>query len=133
MTPRDRDALDIFPHSEQAVEVGIGDRHDLALRLAERGIRVIAMDLTPRSVPPEVSFIRDDVTDPQRHPYTGTDLVYARRLPPELHRPVRTFAAQLGAACYFTTLGYEQPAVPAEPITAGNTTWFRVRCRSNDR
>ena len=33
---------------------------------------------------------------------------------PELHRPLRAFARRVGADCFFTTLGTDQPAVPVE-------------------
>jgi len=42
----------------------------------------------------------------------GVDAVYARRLPAELQRPTVDLAAQLDAACLFTTLGFEEPVVP---------------------
>lgn len=117
----------LAPH-DRAVEVGIGDRPDLARALVDRGVRVVAVDRRAVPVPSGVRFVRDDVvarariarTDPG--PYRGAEVVYARRLPPELHRPALAVADAVGAALGFTTLGGEPPAVPTRPVTLGRTT-----------
>lgn len=113
---------------DRVVEVGIGDRPDLARALAARGVAVVATDRRPVAVPSGVRFVRDDVvararrvrTDPG--PYRGADAVYARRLPPELHRPARVVAGAVGATLAFTTLGGDPPTVPTRPVTLGRTT-----------
>ena len=100
---------------DSVVEVGVGNRPDLAAALTVRGVDVTATDLHERSVPEGVGFVRDDVTDPTLSTYEGVDIVFARNLPPELHRPVRRVARRVGADCWFTTLGGDPPAVPVEP------------------
>jgi len=96
------------------VEVGIGRRTDVAAALADRGRTVTATDVHPREVPDGVSFVRDDVTAPDRDVYADADALYALNLPPELHRPARDVARAVGADFCFTTLGGDQPTVPVE-------------------
>ncbi len=98
-------------------EVGVGRRPDVAGALAASGRDVTATDVVRRDVPAGVTFVRDDVTDPDLSVYANADAVYARNLPPELHRPTRDVARDAGAAFLFTTLGGDQPAVPVERET----------------
>ncbi|MDS0260712.1 UPF0146 family protein [Haloarcula sp. S1CR25-12] len=109
------------------VEVGVGNRPDVAAGLAARGVDVTATDIRERPVPEGVSFVRDDVTDPTLSVYEGADIVFARHLPPELQRPVRQVARRVGAACWFTTLGGDPPVVPVEPEQLpGGVTLYRT-------
>lgn len=120
----------------RAVEVGIGERTAVAAALAERGVAVTATDVVDRAVPDGVGFVRDDVTDPDPGVYRDAALVYALRLPPELHRAfaavVRTAARggsespTDGPAAAFTTLGGDPPAVPATPeqLPGGETLYW---------
>ncbi|WP_324756529.1 UPF0146 family protein [Haloarcula sp. GH36] len=113
-----------------AVEVGIGNRPTVAAALRDRGVEVTATDIERRSVPEGVEFVLDDVTDPEPAVYEGTDVVYARNLPPELHRPVRSVARTVGATCWFTTLGGDPPVVPVDPESLpGGVTLYRVTDR----
>ncbi len=104
------------------IEVGIGARTDVAARLAEE-TSVMATDVRFRTVPDGVTFVRDDITDPEMTIYAGADVLYALNLPRELHRPTRAVARMVGAAFCFTTLGGEFPAIPtdAETLPAGET------------
>ena len=117
---------------DRLVEVGIGRRPDVAAALAARGKAVTATDVYERSVPDGVRFVRDDVVaradrvaagEPPGDTYDA-DAVYARNLPPELHRPVRDVARAAGADFAFTTLGGDGPAVPVRRETVGNETVF---------
>ena len=99
---------------DSVVEVGVGNRPDIAAELASRGLTVTATDVRERPVPDGVAFVEDDVTDPDIAVYEGADVVFARNCPPELHRPLRDLARRVGAACWFTTLGGDPPAVPVE-------------------
>jgi uncharacterized UPF0146 family protein len=106
----------------RVVEVGIGRRTDVARALVARGVEVTATDVHPRVVPAGVRFVRDDIVSraagdvPSGTPY-AVDAIYALNLPPELHRPTRDVAHAAGADCLFTTLGGDQPLVPAERVT----------------
>ena len=106
---------------ERVVEIGIGRRTDLARALADRGVSVTATDVHDRAVPDGVTFVRDDVVDPDPSVYADADAIYARNLPPELHRPALEAARDADADFLFTTLGGDQPAVPVErkPIETG--------------
>ena len=127
------DALvDYLARYDSLVEVGIGRRTDVAEQLAAAGTCVTATDVRPRSVPDAVRFVEDDVVaraeavdggdDPGR--IYAVDAVYARNLPPELHRPVRDVAHATGADFLFTTLGGDQPAVPVERVTLPRETLY---------
>ena len=112
---------------ERAVEVGVGRRPEVAAGLVERGVDVVATDLLDRETPPGVTFVREDVTEPDPTRYERADVVYALNCPPELQRPLRE-AARLGSAdCFFTTLGTDPTVVDATPETLDGTTLFRVR------
>ena len=112
---------------DHAVEVGIGRRPAVAAGLAARGVDVVATDVDRCELPPDVPFVREDVTDPDPARYERADVVYALRCPPELQRPLRD-AARLGDAdCFFTTLGTDPAVVPAEPETLDGVTLFRAR------
>ena len=100
---------------DSVVEVGVGNRPDIAATLARRGVDVTATDIRRRSVPAGVEFVRDDVTEPTLSVYDGADVVFARNLPPELQRPAVRVARQVDAACLFTTLGGDPAVVSAEP------------------
>lgn len=113
---------------ECVVEVGIGRRVGLARALVATGTAVTATDIQPRAVPDGVTFVRDDVTDPRRGLYADADAIYARNLPPELHRPTRDLAHDVGAECLFTTLGGDQPTVPVSRETVPGDTLFRAEC-----
>jgi uncharacterized UPF0146 family protein len=69
----------------------------------------------------------DDVTDPDLAVYADADAVYALNCPPELHRPLVDVASAVDAACAFTTLGGDQPAVPVERRTVESSTLYVVR------
>ncbi|MFU8868493.1 UPF0146 family protein [Natronococcus sp.] len=112
---------------DRVVEVGIGRRTDLAARLAEADVSVTATDVTRRAVPDAVEFVVDDIVDPDLTVYQGADAIYARNLPPELHRPTLEVAERVGADFLFTTLGGDQPAVPVERRTVREGTLYVVR------
>jgi hypothetical protein len=114
---------------DRVVEVGVGHRPDVAAALGERGVAVTATDVHERPVPDPVGFVRDDVTDPDPSVYADADAVYALNCPPELHRPLRAVARRAGADCLFTTLGTDQPAVPATRETLPGETLYRPRER----
>jgi hypothetical protein len=114
-------ALDPY---ETLVEVGIGRRTDVAAALAAAGKRVVATDVHTREVPDGVTFVPDDVTDPDPSVYAGSDAIYALNLPPELHRPVHGIARRAGADLLFTTLGGDPPQVPVSARTLPGETLF---------
>ncbi|WP_135826340.1 UPF0146 family protein [Halorussus ruber] len=112
---------------DTAVEVGIGNRTDVASALADEGTTVTATDVHRREVPEEVRFERDDVLDPSLEIYRDADLLYALNLPPELHRPLLDVAQSADAAFLFTTLGGDPPAIPVERETVPGETIFVAR------
>lgn len=122
-----REALiDRLASYETLVEVGIGARTDVAASLADRA-RVIAVDVRECSVPPDVAFVRDDITAPRSDVYAEGDAIYALNCPPELQRPLWSVARDVDADCLFTTLGGDPALLHAEPETLPGETLFRVR------
>lgn len=111
---------------ERLVEVGVGNRPDVAAALAERGCHVTATDVYDRSVSAPVRFVIDDVTDPDPMIYEGADAVYALNCPPELQRPLADIAVAAGADCLFTTLGNDPSVVDATPETLSGDTLFEL-------
>jgi uncharacterized UPF0146 family protein len=131
---RNPDALiDHLEGYERVVEVGIGRRTDAARALAQRGVSVTATDVHERDVPADVAFVRDDIVDPDPSVYAGADAVYARNLPPELHRPALEAARDADAAFLFTTLGGDEPAIPVERRTIAAGTLYVARASPDGR
>ncbi|WP_274520351.1 UPF0146 family protein [Natronobacterium lacisalsi] len=119
--------IDYLRGYDRVVEVGIGRRTELAATLVREGVAVTATDVHPRAVPDGVRFVEDDVVDPDPAVYTGADAVYARNLPPELHRPALEVAREADADLLFTTLGGDQPAIPVERKTIREGTLYVAR------
>ena len=111
---------------DRLVEVGIGNRTDVAADLAERGRTVTATDIHERPPPSDVRFVRDDVTDPDVTLYRDAEAVYALNCPPELQRPLAEAAAAAEADCFFTTLGGDPAVVDVTTETLADDTLFRV-------
>jgi len=126
--------VDRLDGNARAVEVGVGNRPEVARSLAERGTDVTATDVHDRPVPDGVRFVRDDVTDPTLAHYRGAGVVYALNCPPELQQPLVDVARRVGADCYFTTLGADPAVVPATPESLPDTgeTLFRARGAARD-
>lgn len=109
---------------DRLLEVGIGERTDLARRLADAGCDVVAIDIAPVCTPPGVTTITADVTEFDVVSLGPFDAVYAQRLPPELHRPTAIAADRVDADLYFTTLGGEFPTVEVTTITTEEGTVY---------
>ena len=110
--------------ADRLLEVGIGDRTGVAAGLADAGADVRATDVVEVAVPDGVRFRVEDVTtvdDPDE--FHRVDVVYALNCPPDLHRAIRDLAERVGAEFRFTTLGYDEPAIPVrrESLTEGET------------
>jgi len=112
---------------DAVVEVGIGRRTAVAATLADGGVAVTATDVYERSVHEGVTFVRDDIFDPDDSVYADADALYALNLPPELHRSTLELARRSDAAFLFTTLGGDPPAVPVERETLPGETLFVAR------
>ena len=122
-----RTILEYLSEYDRVVEVGIGRRTDLACALASEGVAVTATDIYPRETPDGVEFVRDDILDPELSVYADADAIYARHLPPELHRPTLEVANAAETAFLFTTLGGDQPSVPVERKTIQTGTVYVAR------
>ena len=131
MQPETRRAIvDRLAAFERVVEIGIGHRTEVAAALADAGVAVTATDVSERSVPGAVAFVRDDVTDPTPGVYADADALYALNLPPELHRPAADLARNVDAAFIFTTLGADPPAVPVVREALPGETLFVAESES---
>jgi uncharacterized UPF0146 family protein len=96
----------------RVVEVGVGREPSVAAGLARAGVTVTATDIHPRAMPPDVAFVVDDITAPERPVYVDAGAIYGLNLPPELHRPALELAGSVDADLLFTTLGGDPPTVP---------------------
>lgn len=123
-TATTRALVDRLAGFDRVVEVGVGHRPGVAAGLATAGVAVTATDVRNRPVPEGVRFVRDDVTDPDPRIYSGADAVFARNLPPDLHRPARDVAHTVDAPLLFTTLGGDPTTVSVDRETLPRTTLF---------
>lgn len=108
--------------ADRLLEVGIGDRTGVAAGLVAAGADVRATDVVPVSVPDGVRFRVEDVTAIETpDAFHRVDVIYALNSPPDLHRPIHELARKVGAEFRFTTLGFDEPAIPVgrETLTDG--------------
>ncbi|PAU85210.1 hypothetical protein CK500_00660 [Halorubrum salipaludis] len=142
---------------DRLVEVGVGDRPGVARALAERGCRVVAVDVEPgdrtraaaqetesEEVAGSLRVRRGDILaladgkserdgDPLADPdddadgRTAVGAVYACHLPAELQSPTVALADRLDAACAFTTLGFEEPVVPVRRRSVDGAVLYVAR------
>ena len=96
-------------------EVAIGADDTVAAALIDRGVTVYATDIRPQGIHPDIHLQVDDLVAAAGRADPGavylSPVIYARRLPAELQRPLRTVAERVGARWLFTTLGFEEPIV----------------------
>ena len=118
----------------------MGRRPEVAAGLADADVSVAVTDVVDRDVPPDVTFVRDDVVAASDRDDPGdayhTELVYGLNLPPELHRPALRVAGVVDAEFLFTTLGSDPPVVQCdvESIADGETLYVaRGTDRRSDR
>ncbi|WP_123620162.1 UPF0146 family protein [Halorubrum sp. CSM-61] len=158
-----RALVDELAEHDDLVEVGIGDRPGVARALAERGRRVVAVDVEPgdrtraaaREIEAEAAggslrVQRGDVlalvdgkadeSDPgpivdagETDALDAIDAVYACHLPAELQRPTVALADRLEAACVFTTLGFEEPVVPVRRRSVEGGSLYVARGGAGER
>lgn len=154
VSPSRRPIVSALASHHRLLEVGIGDRPEVALALAERGRDVVAFDVDvgPRSraaagetTDGSLRVARADVltlakasgdgaaTDPLgADEGESVDAVYACNLPAELQRPTVALAERLDAACLFTTLGFEEPVVPVRRRSLSGGTLYVARGPDDD-
>ncbi|OYR72016.1 UPF0146 family protein [Halorubrum ezzemoulense] len=119
------------------VEVSEAAQDTAAGRQAPSGgtLRVVAADVTALAADDEraaQSALGIDASDETAGEAPdapgGVDAVYARNLPAELQRATVALAERLGAACLFTTLGFEEPVVDvSRKSTESGTVVFVAR------
>ncbi len=93
------------------VEVGIGNKWDIAIQLSSTGFKVIAtdiMDLDPLDHG-DFDFVKDDITDPHMRIYYDAGLIYSIRPPPDIFSSIINVARYSGADCLIRPLGNEFP------------------------
>ncbi|WP_224332963.1 UPF0146 family protein [Haloprofundus halobius] len=121
---------------DSLVEVGVGRRPDVAAALADAGCAVTATDVHEFPVSDPVRFVRDDIVTASEATTPGdhyrAEALYALNLPPELHRPLRDVARAVGADCLFTTLGFDEPAVPVRCESVGGETLYVAESGARD-
>ena len=155
VSPSRRALVDELARHDRLVEVGVGDRPAVSRALAERGCRVVAVDVEPgdrtraaaretrdgavagslRVRRGDVLALADQGGEGGLGPLTGAasedgdavDAVYACHLPAELQRPTVTLADRLDAVCVFTTLGFEEPIVPVRRRSGGGSALYVAR------
>lgn len=121
--------------ARKVVELASGPRFDEALQAARAlpGCEVVVTDVDPRvrEAPPPLRGEVDDLLKPRLAVYEGAALLYAARLPEELHAAAGALARRAGADLALRLLGDEAPALPgwpapeAFPDAAG--PWLRWR------
>lgn len=87
---------------KKVAEIGIGNYNAVAEYLVSMGVKVIATDI--RKVYTNAEFFIDDVRNPKIQLYSGVELVYSIRPPPELFKSIRELANKVNADCIIKPL-----------------------------
>jgi len=77
---------------KKIVEVGIGPNKRVFNILSEKGMNVAATDVEPSK-----GVYVDDITQPREEIYSGAELIYSIRPPPELHFYLKNIAHKVEA------------------------------------
>lgn len=102
-------------------EIGIGHWADVASALTQRDVSVIATDT--KSCPHDgLKVIVDDVTKPDLSLYTGVELLYSLRPPPELVPYMSLLAEAISADLIVKPLASEY--VGGQLTRYGGSTFF---------
>jgi len=92
----------------RVVEIGIGFRFDVALRLRDLGYDVLAVDWNPESVRKAeelgIRAVRDDVFNPRVKLYGNPRGIYSIRPTPETVPAILKLGVMLGAPVYILPL-----------------------------
>ena len=104
-----------------AAEVGIGHFSDVALALADKGVRVFATDIKP-FLHDGLKVVVDDITQPDLSLYTGLNLIYSLRPPLELVPYMVRLAKAASADLIVKSLASEYPG--GRLTRHGTTTFF---------
>jgi Uncharacterized protein conserved in archaea len=114
----------------RVTEVAIGADDSVATALIDRGVTVYATDIRRRPVDRRIHLRTDDLVAAAGRAEPGavyaSPIIYARRLPAELQRPLRQVAARVGARWLFTTCGFEQPVIRTRRQRLGDGTVVHV-------
>jgi len=104
-----------------AVEIGVGHFPDVAIALANRGVRIFATDIKPFKYR-GLKVIIDDVTDPDLSLYAGVNLIYSLRPPAELVPYMNRLARKVSVDLIFKPLTSEHPG--GQLARHGSSTFF---------
>jgi len=105
----------------RAAEIGIGHFPDVALALADRGVRIFATDIKP-FLHDGLKVVVDDITQPNPSLYAGVHLIYALRPPLELVPYMVRLSKAVSADLIVKSLASEYPG--GQLTGRGNTTFF---------
>ena len=104
-----------------AAEIGVGHFPDVALALAERGMKVFATDVKPFRHK-GLKVVVDDITEPDLSLYSRVQLIYSLRPPSELVACMQRLAKAVSADLIVKPLVSEYLA--GRLTRMGNTTFF---------
>lgn len=124
--------LAAYRGAAKVVEVAAGTDFAEALAAARAlpGTQVVVTDVDPRvrEAPAPLRGEVDDLLHPQRALFEGAALVYAVRLPEELHAAAAGVAREVGADLALRLLGDEEPALhPPDAQFEGGWRLWRAR------
>ncbi len=93
-----------YRDAKKIVEVGVGNRTDVLEELDKQlNAKVVGTDIKP--IDPKI--LVDDITEPNLEIYKGADIIYALRLPIELHPYVEEVAKRAGSDLIIKPLSTE--------------------------
>jgi uncharacterized UPF0146 family protein len=113
-------ALYIAPRYRKVVEVGVGANFEVADALAQQGIEVTCTDIRYQTSPtPDIRFYVDDIYQPTKSHYRGSDLLYAIRPGVEMIPSLIDLAREINTDLLVYHLGNELYANGGEVIECG--------------
>ncbi len=118
----------------KVIEVGIGKHPEVALLLKDH-MEIIATDTSDLSMK-GITFIRDDIFDPNIHIYEGASLIYSIRPPVEIQHAIASVARRVGADVIIRPFASEKTDLTkyfdeSKLINYGSAVFYLYRIKIN--
>ncbi len=118
-----------YPKAEKIVEVGVGRTSRTIEKLNELlpETYFVATDNRKVSVPNEINFKLDDITEPEMSIYDNTDLVYSLRSPPELYNSIFELAEKINADALVKPISSEESPLKGNLINYSGVFFYLLK------
>ncbi len=115
-----------YSNADKIVEVGIGNTSYTMDKLKELlpQTTLVATDSRKVSVPNEINFELDDITNPTMSIYQNSDLIYSIRIPPELYPSIFELAEETDSDVLFKPVSSEEAPPKGKLINYSGISFY---------